>query len=365
MGNLPSRANACGAAFDSADANAARIADDSATSRARKPLRLTTVMSTSSRDKRRRAASSFPALAAQCNGVDPSSSRGSVAAPRENKSRSAPTSPQYAATCVGVSPSAPAASGSDPRSRRYVNVAKSPRSAATCEAARPSTSSSKISRERWKASEEVAREEDEGRVDPEASSRCSSASAETPSRSSRSTPSRSSRSSRRGSSSRSRRWRSKTAATARASPIRAASTIVSRCAYGSEARSAVDDDRRIDAPRSRDERRTGRPKGSALAEPSDADSDAEPVDLDPGDAFGSRAANAGLRRRDKTSCASRVRCSGRVGSSAAGFEPSTSGRAYGWSGRSREGTWNPPSSSRASEGTYMPEIPLRPVYPLA
>ena len=109
----------------------------------------------------------------------------------------------------------------------------------------------------------------------------------------------------------------------------------------------------------------GSTEGSALAEPADADSDAEPVDLDPGDAFGSRAANAGLWRRDKTSCASWVRCSGRVGSSAVGFEPSTSGRAYGWSGRSREGTWNPSSSSRASEGTYMPEIPLRPVYPLA
>ena len=125
MGNLPSRANACGAAFDSADANAARIADDSATSRARNPLRLMTVMSTSSRDKRRRAASNFPALAAQCNGVDPSSSRGSVAAPRENKSRSAPTSPQYAATCVGVSPSAPTTFGVRPaieevRQRRRV-----------------------------------------------------------------------------------------------------------------------------------------------------------------------------------------------------------------------------------------------------
>ena len=153
IGNLPSRANACGAAFASAAAKAARIADDSAASFARTPLRLTTAMSTSSRDKMRRAASSFPALAAQCNGVDPSPSNGSVAAPRENNSRSASTRPQYAATCVGVSPSAPTTFGSEPRSRRYVNVAESPRSAATCKAARPSTTSSKMSRDRSASAE--------------------------------------------------------------------------------------------------------------------------------------------------------------------------------------------------------------------
>ena len=110
----------------------------------------------------------------------------------------------------------------------------------------------------------------------------------------------------------------------------------------------------------------GSTEGIRAAEPSDADSDAEPGRPRPG-------GRVRVSRRERGSLATGqdvVRVEGSVFGS---------GRVVGGGVRTehlgtrvrveraiaRGHVESRPPSSRASEGTYMPEIPLRPVYPLA
>ena len=86
-----------------------------------------------------------PADAAQCVGVEPSSSAALTSAPASRSVRSISACPQYAATCAGVSPSAPLTSGDAFSARSRSRTGAQPLSAATCKPARPSSSTKSTS----------------------------------------------------------------------------------------------------------------------------------------------------------------------------------------------------------------------------